>query len=340
MHGKTRTWFGVLFIVVGIAALVAGSRSAFSHDTDRAWLGVYAGGSGQRGVRVARVEDGSPADHAGIRAGDVIVRFDGERVRGAGRLARAILDQEPGDRVAVGVRRDGDELELSAELGVRPRTGVWAATPGIDIEPLALGDRLAYSVAGLGYRRGPSRLGVRVQRLSDGLREFFRAPDERGVLVTDVADDSPAEAAGVQAGDVLLALGDRDVEQPGDLGRALAAVDDGDSVVLLLLRDGGEQTLEVAPRGDAGSERRAAVREWRDKMWQARQRHREELRETRERYREQLDDVREDYREYLERLHEECDDCPRFLVAPDSDFLAVPPVGRPGVFALPDRQPL
>jgi hypothetical protein len=83
-------------------------------------LGSYFKGDGGRGVLVTRVLDGTPADKAGLKAGDVITEFDGRSVGGSDDLRRLVNDHAAGE-VSVRVRRHGEERSFSAQLGESPR---------------------------------------------------------------------------------------------------------------------------------------------------------------------------------------------------------------------------
>ena len=273
----------LLFTAVA-AALIAGTAATYAHDThsrgrardvaddSRAWLGVML--TGDDGARVLSVVDDSPAAVAGIEDGDRIVAIDGDEVRSYRRLVRRLRDRESGDTVTVTVRRDGEELDLGVTLGAWPDEPMvafgehdWEAF-GKKMEKLGkrfekLGEKFEDMEFGKGKARayafsfgGPSvRMGVKVQDLSDGLREYFRAPVDRGVLISDVIDDSPAAAAGLRAGDLILSVDGHDVGSPGEIRRALGEREAGDRVPVLVLRDGAETSFDVTVEKAPGRHR-------------------------------------------------------------------------------------
>lgn len=93
-------------------------------------------------------------------------------------------------------------------------------------------------------RGGRSRLGVRLQSLTDQLGDYFGIEDGDGALVTSVTEDSPAAAAGIQAGDVIVAVGSTSVEGPGDVVRAVRGAEVGPAEVTVI-RDRQRRSFTV-----------------------------------------------------------------------------------------------
>lgn len=91
---------------------------------------------------------------------------------------------------------------------------------------------------------GPGRMGVRLQSLSDQLAEYFGVGERKGALVTSVREDSPAAAAGLRAGDVIVGVGDDEVDDPGDVARTVRDAEEG-PIGVTIVRDGDERTVTV-----------------------------------------------------------------------------------------------
>ncbi len=118
--------------------------------SDTAYLGVQLEEETEHpegGARVTHVVDGSPADEAGIRAGDIIVEFDGRVIRGPVGLTRRIHDSSPGDRAAIVVVRDGRQQRLEAELDERANTYRTYLTPFGDVAEVLVDPRLGKDFA-------------------------------------------------------------------------------------------------------------------------------------------------------------------------------------------------
>jgi serine protease Do len=164
-----------------------------------------------RGALVSGVQPGGPAARAGMRAGDVLLSVGDMPVVGAAGLPRVVAGKEAGTEVGVVLWRDGRETTLSLRLGVRPDGEDRGPAPRPTLPPGAFPGRLG-------------ELGIRGQTLPSG-----------AVGVQAVRPDSPMEAAGVSAGDVILAVDGRPVQGLDGLRRALAAPRPGRSHALLLL---------------------------------------------------------------------------------------------------------
>ncbi|HEY8536394.1 MAG TPA: PDZ domain-containing protein [Vicinamibacterales bacterium] len=207
------------------------------------------------GAVVERVQEGSPAAKAGLKTGDVITEFDGERVRSARHLARLVGETPPGRDVSVTVRRGGDTVTLSVSPEVSDMA--FRAEELIDPERFELPPGLArrewrfdWRFPGdidpdtfrFLWRPGGRRIGVQFQELTPQLAKYFGVAD--GVLISDVAEDSPAARAGLRAGDVVTAVNGKKIESGRDLIRALQDVE-GDTATIEYVREGKTATVEV-----------------------------------------------------------------------------------------------
>ena len=217
--------------------------------------------SGERGAVVTDVVEGSAAEKAGIREGDVVVRFGGQEVWSAAQLARLVRETPAGRSVDVGLCRDGSAQSVSVTLAKRDHDRLMRFGPGAfhfempDLPEIADmphppvppvppvpplfedGDRRTF-LRRLGHGR---RLGLSYQELGGQLAGYFKV--EGGVLVTEVDEDSPAAKAGVKAGDVIVRFGGKPVKDGGDLRSALADAE-GD-VAIGVQRDGRAMDLTV-----------------------------------------------------------------------------------------------
>ncbi|MCA1617804.1 MAG: PDZ domain-containing protein [Acidobacteria bacterium] len=220
-----------------------------------------------RGVGVREVVKGSPAEKAGLRVGDVIMRFDGEQVTSVRKLTRLIEEAAPGQAARLTVLRGGSEQQLTATLARRRPfigAGVGPLVRGLGGD-LHLGEgfgehselwqlkgdelrerleemrRKSPELFSLGSSR---RIGVSTSSLGKQLADFFGV--QHGVLINSVEANSPAEKAGLKAGDVVTEADGKQVEDPDDLIRALGAKQEGE-VTLTVVRDRNRRTVRVTP---------------------------------------------------------------------------------------------
>ena len=178
------------------------------------------------GVYVKGPVEDSGAEKAGIEAGDVLIEIQGEKLAGSGHL-RDILDQySPGDKVSVKVWRNGETKTFDVELGEQK---------GMKIDKVIKKVMVDHS---------PNVwLGVKLQDLEDQLAEYFDV--EHGALITEVFDDSPAEKAGLKAGDVIIKARGEDVEDASEFQEMIGEGEAGDKVELVFVRSGKEMKKEV-----------------------------------------------------------------------------------------------
>ncbi len=204
-----------------------------------------AGLKKKTGAMVLSVFDDTPADEAGIEAGDIIVKFDGKDIGGVEELVEMVRAHETGDKVKVRARRDGKKKDFKVTLGEREQQ-FSVSLRGDDgsfhfqpfIEKLHMPEILH-----MGASRG--RLGVEVRDLDDDLAEYFPGSEKGGALVLSVVEDTPAEKAGLKPGDVILGLGEHEVDDVGSLKEAVGEESGAEGIELRYLRKGKRKTVAV-----------------------------------------------------------------------------------------------
>jgi serine protease Do len=243
-----------------------GFLGVYAEDINRENMGRYNMNQ-VRGVGVTQVVKDSPAEKAGLRKDDVILRIDGENVTSVRKLNRLVSEMAPDHSVKVALSRGGAEQEVTATIGKRnnpnmvgdllggdpkiwkwegpdPKTFKWEGPmPGRD--GFANNGDLAFV---LGSSR---RIGVSTMELTKQLADYFGIADGKGVLVTSVTDDGPAAKAGVRAGDVITAVDGEAVDSPGDISRVINRKKEGE-VALTVIRNKTQQTIRVMPKEGGG----------------------------------------------------------------------------------------
>lgn len=249
----------------GAGMLMAGEKEdkVAGKTGDDAWLGVYMQDltrsvregldlDVKKGVLISGVVDDSPAAEAGLEDGDVIVMFNGRAVESADDLRDAVDALEPGAEVKIQFVRDGENRTVTATLGEEP-DDFWVGF-GDDLDGFYFDmGRMQHKLhRGLrhGHRAlltafGGPRLGVTTAELNEGLAAYFDTSPESGVLVLDVIDDSVAEKAGVEAGDVIQKIDDTAVSSTDELREALEDFEEGDEFTVVVLRKGKTESLKA-----------------------------------------------------------------------------------------------
>ncbi|MFU8816735.1 MAG: Do family serine endopeptidase [Pseudomonadales bacterium] len=173
-----------------------------------------------QGILVAQVTGGSPAGEAGIQVGDVIVGYQGRPVEDVGDFRNQVALTEPGTRAQLTVLRDGEERQLAPTIASQEGTAMAQA-------PQATA----------------RQLGVVVQTPTPQMAESLGVPPGEGVVVTQVAPQSPAAEAGLTPGTVILQVNRQPVTSPEEFSQAIeaSAVDRA----MLLIRSGDEQRYVV-----------------------------------------------------------------------------------------------
>ena len=248
-----------------VAAGDGQGRVWISGDGETGWLGVSVDEvtaekakelklAAERGVIVDDVDSDSPAAKAGLKKGDVITEFGGQRVEGVAQFRRYVRETPPGRSVAITVWRDGRAQQLNVTVGdmgdvIRDRVRDRITTV-IPRGRNNWGDNwgnFSFSmpqIQGFSVMARPM-LGIRTEDLDGQLGAYFGAPDNEGVLVTHVNTGSPAEKAGMKAGDVIVKVDGSRVRDTSDLRERMSNAREKKTVPVAVIRKGAETTLNV-----------------------------------------------------------------------------------------------
>ncbi len=181
-----------------------------------------------KGVLVPDVIPDSPAEEAGILAGDIIVKIEGREVTGASDLRNRIAAKRPGTELTLEIVRNGQTEQITVELGRRP-----GEEEPVDQEHDDIMDQL----------------GISVQELTDDLARRLGFEDMEGVLVSDVQPGSLAALAGIEPGILIQEVGRTPVTSPSEFREALSETAD-DGRILLRIHTGraGRYVVLTLPR--------------------------------------------------------------------------------------------
>ena len=210
--------------------------------TKRGWLGVniqtvteeIAEGLGlddPSGALVARVIEEGPAQKAGIQAGDVILKFDEKKIGEMRELPRIVAETKVGANVEVEVWRKGEIKELTVALGEleTAEEQLAALDPSERDRPVPQAD--------------VSSLGMTLSQMTPELRQQYNIQDDvKGVVVTEVDEESAAGEKGIRAGDVIVEVGQEEVDKPDEVAEKIEKEQESNKrkTVLLLVQRAGD----------------------------------------------------------------------------------------------------
>ena len=172
------------------------------------------------GILVAQVDKDTPAEKAGLKVGDVIVGFDGTKVRDAQQFRFLVADAGPDKSATLNVIRDGKEKEIDVKLGNRS-------------ELMAQNDNKA-----AGEEKTQNWLGLEVETPSSVNAERFGIDVIPGALIVSVDPGSPADDAGLSRGDVILKIGDKEIKDAGDFYDASKQYKDSSKPISFYIKRG------------------------------------------------------------------------------------------------------
>ncbi|HYF08324.1 MAG TPA: PDZ domain-containing protein, partial [Acetobacteraceae bacterium] len=243
---------GIGFAIPSNLARNVVSQLADGGRVRRGWLGVNIQQvtdeiaenlrvpGGTRGALISRAQEDGPAYAAGIRNGDVVLRFNGQEVRDMRSLPRIVADTRVGAQVPVVVWRDGREVTVTVTLGELPTDPQQAAatprgTPPAGPRPMEL-----------------TGLGLRIAPITSELRERFSLrPEQRGVVIVDVTPDSPGAERDLRPGDVIVEVQQEKVNSPQEVMERIerARRQNRPTVLLMVEGQGGQRFVPLRLRG-------------------------------------------------------------------------------------------
>ena len=240
---KTRTTtldllrYGLLLLFLLGFIMVATLHADKTAKDEQGWLGVYIEeltpslkkeldvGS-REGILISEVIEDSPADDAGLKDKDIILEFDGIPVSISQDFIDMVRETEPDKTVNLKILRRGKEQDLEVTIGKKrkPRSYYFLDD---DNEIFISTDRVC--------------LGVEVTDLNEDLAQYFKVDANDGVLVLEVYEDSPAEKAGLKAGDIITKLDTENIKETEDLIEILDDYEDEDKITVEYVRLGKKE---------------------------------------------------------------------------------------------------
>ena len=168
----------------------------------------------KKGVIVADVKPGSPAEKAGIKQGDIIVKYEGRSIKDAEQLRMLVANTRPGRNVMITVIRNKKPINLTVRVG--------------DLSRMQKKEKVL---------RQSSVIGITVDKVNTQLARRMGLKKAQGVIITSVAPGSIAQRVGLQRGDIIYRVGNKQVKSVKEFEKYMSeAIKKGG--VVLLVRDG------------------------------------------------------------------------------------------------------
>lgn len=228
--GATGTNVGVGFAISINLAKEIMNQLIEKGKVERAWLGVWIqpltyeltqklGLKSTKGALVAEVNEGSPAEEAGFKTQDVIVEFDGIKIKSSNHLRNIVSTSKIGKEVDVKIIRDGEEKVLEVKLGELPE-----------------------KVASKGHPEAgtytSSDFGLSVQNLTEELAKKLGYEGAEGVIITEVESGGPADDEGLKRGDLIQEVENKPVKNVKEYEEQIEKLE-SDSVMLRVRHSSG-----------------------------------------------------------------------------------------------------
>jgi serine protease Do len=202
----------------------------------RGWLGVSIqpitpelskqfGTKDEKGALIGDVVENSPAEKAGIRAGDIIVEFEGKEVVDPSGLRNSVAVSSPGKDVTLKILRDGKPVTITATIAEQP-----------DMMQKAMGTV------------DNQLKGIHVQNLTPELRKKMELPVRvAGVVVADIDEDSPAEGI-LARGDIIMQINRRNIASLKDYEAVVSDIKASQGIMVLIYRNGSSIYVTLSPK--------------------------------------------------------------------------------------------
>ena len=193
---------------------------------DRGWLGVViqkvtpeiAKGFGLKeseGALVGDVMENSPAEKVDLRRGDIIISFDGKKIKDMDTLPKLVGSTEIGKKVKIAIIRDGKTIEKEIVIGELKDESMQ-----ISRKPTTEKD-----------------FGIVVQDITPEIAIHMNLKDKKGVIVTDIQPGSPAQEADIRSGDVIREIGRKPIRNVSDFKAAMKSANIKEGIVVLIKRE-------------------------------------------------------------------------------------------------------
>jgi len=267
MYRLTRARLGFVVVMIAAATAIAMAEPSAGWPDQHSYLGVHIDQVTPQtvsalklpepgGALITYVDQDGPACRAGLKNNDVVVGFNGSKVQSPDQLQEMIHSTAAGKTVNLTVVRDGQKKNISVILGAWPnavahmQNSFVAPHPPVAFTGPAMASPAFPNIEVPSFVALSSRHGLVVESMCPQLSDYFGVPHGQGVLVRSVEKGSPADAAGLKAGDVIVKVNNEPVHDLADWHRAMRGR--AGKIPIAVVRDKREQTvvLNAASSGD------------------------------------------------------------------------------------------
>ncbi|MBI4484098.1 MAG: PDZ domain-containing protein [Acidobacteria bacterium] len=231
---QTQQFAGVGFAIPSRTVEMVYNQIVTAGGVSRGWLGIsmqpltpelaqWRKAEGRKGVLVSDAQEGSPAEKAGLRSRDIILKFDGQDVENTTDLQTKVTNTKPGETVKLTIFRDGSEKTISVVLAERKLE-----------QQMRRGGRFRLDEE---EEQPPEKkeIGITVEPITPAMARQMGLKSSEGALVVQVTQGSVADDAGLERNDVVVQINDKPVKDPEDLVSAIRRLPSGEVVVLEVL---------------------------------------------------------------------------------------------------------
>jgi S1-C subfamily serine protease len=215
-------------------------------DVRAGWLGVLlldAQPEIGAGVVIQAIEPGSPAQKAGLSSQDLLQKYNGKEIQNVRQFIQLVEGTPIGSKADIEITRQGNPLSLAAMIEARmPQQNQNRLM--LDLSRV-LGLPAAALPVESDASQAPLKVGLEVTGLTPSLADALKIPGQRGLLITDVVTQSPAERAGIRIGDVILSMNGQRFLDPISLISYFEANGVGPQLNLKIFRKGAEQAITI-----------------------------------------------------------------------------------------------
>ncbi len=237
---KTQKFLFIIILILTLVLAVGNVLVYSSEKKDEGYLGIAISNLDESeikisgityGVIVTGVMEDSPAEKGDLQQYDVIQEFNNQKIEDTEDLYDIVRETEPETKVTITFLRESKKKSTEVILGKRKIYKNFFHS--------------SHPLNKFFFMRMGNYLGIHIQELNPDLGDYFGVKEGEGVLVLSVMDDSPAENAGMKAGDIIIQIGEEKIEDPEDVLDTISDYDEGEKIDITIMRHKNKMTLQV-----------------------------------------------------------------------------------------------